>query len=318
MVWSVSGIHEPLARVVVRRDPAKRNESSEATETSAERRTSNRRARRPYHLPVTTHHDYLGPHVAVHAACVAGPFRITHKSYSSAFSQGWHEHPEASIDFVLCGGGAGVYAGEEVVSRAGTVEYFGAGVRHSFRSAGSGIRTLHVVMPADLPRELGVDADTLVRELDASLAAGPALALAREAGAAGADPLLVESLAMRLLEEVAGAAGARDDGAWLAQVREALLEEPEQAGSLAELAAACGRHPSHLARQFRAAYGVTVGEFGRRVRLARAARRLAERHGPPLAAVALEQGFADQAHFSRAFRAAYGCTPREFRARLAG
>lgn len=258
------------------------------------------------------------PHVTWHAHHQAGPFRITHKAYAGAFRQDWHEHGEASIDFVLAGSGAGVYEREEVVSRAGTVEFFAAGIRHRFASHSRGIRTLHIVMPAGLPREIGLDRDTLVRTLDATTALRPAAELVREVSHAPApDTLLLESLAMQLLHELMPQEAARaDDGAWVAEIRELLLESPEFALSLKDVAARVGRHPSHVARHFRLATGVTIGEYGRRVRLARAARSMATHPAPPIVQVALEQGFADQSHFSRAFRSAYGCTPLAFRKRL--
>ncbi|MFG0259755.1 MAG: helix-turn-helix domain-containing protein [Phycisphaerales bacterium JB041] len=256
--------------------------------------------------------------VTLHSLHRVGPFRITHKTYSGAFCQGWHEHDEASIDFVLAGSGAGTYGRRDVVSRAGAVEFFAAGVRHRFASHTRGIRSLHIVMPAGLPRSAGIDADTLVRELDATTALGPAAAIAEEVSRTPEpDALLLESLAMRLLDECLPRDSVRaDNGAWIGEVRELLLEAPELASSLKEVAARVGRHPSHVARHFRLASGVTVGEYGRRVRLARAARSLASRRAPPIVQIALEQGFADQSHFSRAFRSAYGCTPRAFRARL--
>ncbi|MFF2371083.1 helix-turn-helix domain-containing protein [Agromyces sp. NPDC058110] len=43
-----------------------------------------------------------------------------------------------------------------------------------------------------------------------------------------------------------------------------------------------------------------------------AAHRLAASDAPPLAALAAELGFADQAHFSREFRAVIGETPRRY------
>jgi len=258
-----------------------------------------------------------GDHVSLHACRQAGLFRVTHKSYGSAFSQPWHEHDRASIDFVLAGGGVGTYHGEEIVSVGGAVEYFAAGVRHRFASGHSGIRTMHVVMPADLPRQMGVQSDTLVRELDATTALGPATAMLDELGRPDADPLVLESLAMRLLEEVSGCVWRRDRGGWLDTVREILLEEPESASSLTALASRVGRHPSHVAREFRHAFGMTVGEFGRRVRLSRASRMLASAEKPPLSRIAYRQGFADQAHFSRAFRSMSGSAPGGFRRKLA-
>ncbi|WP_207186032.1 helix-turn-helix domain-containing protein, partial [Rubrivivax gelatinosus] len=72
-----------------------------------------------------------------------------------------------------------------------------------------------------------------------------------------------------------------------------------------------GLAPATLSRGFAAAYGVTPARYRADVRLARALARL---QGPePLVDVALELGFADQAHLSRAVRAATGATPGQLR-----
>jgi AraC family transcriptional regulator len=81
---------------------------------------------------------------------------------------------------------------------------------------------------------------------------------------------------------------------------------------MAEVAAAAGVHPVHLARVFRKQFGMTVGEYQRRLRLAWAGKELL-RGDTDLATLALEAGFADQSHFTRAFRWMTGMTPGELR-----
>jgi AraC family transcriptional regulator len=67
-----------------------------------------------------------------------------------------------------------------------------------------------------------------------------------------------------------------------------------------------------LARGFRKAYGRSVGAYLRWLRVARAARELAETDAP-LAEIALAAGFADQSHFSNVFRRETGLSPSAFR-----
>src|SRR5256885_155059 len=74
-----------------------------------------------------------------------------------------------------------------------------------------------------------------------------------------------------------------------------------------------GAHPASLARAFRAHYGLSVGEYGRRLRLAGAAAELAGSE-TPLAEIAANAGFADQSHFTRVFRRHVGTTPARYRA----
>lgn len=61
--------------------------------------------------------------------------------------------------------------------------------------------------------------------------------------------------------------------------------------------------------------GTTVGRFIRERRLEECGRELARRGrvAPTVSAVAQRWGFVNPAHFSRAFRAAYGVSPREWR-----
>jgi transcriptional regulator GlxA family with amidase domain len=67
-----------------------------------------------------------------------------------------------------------------------------------------------------------------------------------------------------------------------------------------------------LERDFRHWLGLAPGSYARLVRFQRAARAIAG--GMPLAHVAAEQGYADQAHMTRAFGEIAGVTPRHLRA----
>jgi AraC-like DNA-binding protein len=87
----------------------------------------------------------------------------------------------------------------------------------------------------------------------------------------------------------------------------------------ASIAAAHFISPRYLHRLFQSE-GCTVSEWVRRARLERCRRDLAD---PALAretiaTVAARWGMPDAAHFSRLFRGAYGCSPRECRAELSG
>lgn len=81
------------------------------------------------------------------------------------------------------------------------------------------------------------------------------------------------------------------------------------------IAAAHGMSVRGVYRVFEEA-GETVGAFVRARRLARARRDLAAGAGS-IADVAVRWGFSDPSHFARAFRAEYGCAPRDYRASAA-
>jgi AraC-like DNA-binding protein len=74
-----------------------------------------------------------------------------------------------------------------------------------------------------------------------------------------------------------------------------------------ELAGEVGWSPRHLTDRFRRETGLGLKEAARVVRFDRARRRLTP--DAPLAGVAADTGFYDQAHLAREFRALAGCSP---------
>jgi AraC-like DNA-binding protein len=83
-----------------------------------------------------------------------------------------------------------------------------------------------------------------------------------------------------------------------------------------QLAAATGRSPRALQRLFREYVGVTPKWVLRRLRLQEAAERMAEGSGD-WAALALDLGYFDQAHFINDFRRVVGRSPAEYAAQAA-
>jgi AraC-like DNA-binding protein len=79
-----------------------------------------------------------------------------------------------------------------------------------------------------------------------------------------------------------------------------------------ELEAVTGLTRYDLARQFRLRFGTSPYRYllMRRLELAREAIH----HDRPLAEIACDAGFADQPHFTRTFRSAFGLTPARYRA----
>ena len=72
--------------------------------------------------------------------------------------------------------------------------------------------------------------------------------------------------------------------------------------------------PSQLRRKLSAITGITPGQFVLSIRMAEACRLLLEHPSYSLASVAERCGFADQSHFSHAFRRQFGMTPSQWAA----
>jgi AraC family transcriptional regulator len=228
-----------------------------------------------------------------------------------------HDHATLGLAIVLRG------TVEETVGR--TTEQAGAaglvikppGTLHSNRFGPTGARLLSLEFRRSRAEEL-VSADALRRwrwlhdPAVLRLAAGAlhrvsVLAPAAERG---------DALLSGLLELLAGETQRGDERRppiWLCAVRDRLHAEYMGPCPVRELAREAGVHPVHLARVFRQHFGASVTRYLRAVRIRAAASRLGE-PGTRIAEVAAAAGFTDQSHLCRAFRAAVGVPPSNYRA----
>ena len=99
------------------------------------------------------------------------------------------------------------------------------------------------------------------------------------------------------------------------RVKELLRERLDGDVSLQELARECGLSRSHFARAFKASFGEPVHRWLLAQRIERARELLDSRLS--IREITQRLGFADQSHFTRAFRKTTGVTPAEWRRRTA-
>jgi AraC family transcriptional regulator len=190
-----------------------------------------------------------------------------------------------------------------------------AAVAHAARFGPRGARIM-IVKPTTASNHAAGTLDRLV-QLRVPALTWLAWRLAGELRASdAAAPLAAAGFALELLAATSRKTGferhARRAPAWLRSAEELLRARGGECVGLGELADAVGVHPTHLARAFRAHHGVSVGEYGRRLRLEWAAAEIA-RGDTPLAMIATQAGFADQSHFTRLFRQHVGTTPAQYR-----
>lgn len=142
-----------------------------------------------------------------------------------------------------------------------------------------------------------------------------------QAAAAGRTSVGLDEAALLLARKFAGVVGgeaekpARSEGRARRRAVEAALWLEENAAApvgLQELARRAGLSPFHFLRVFSRVLGVTPHQYLVRLRLARAAKLLAE-EALPVTEVALESGFADLSNFVRSFGRAAGVSPKRFR-----
>jgi AraC-like DNA-binding protein len=100
---------------------------------------------------------------------------------------------------------------------------------------------------------------------------------------------------------------------WLNECLKQLDQSVSDSTRIRELARSVRVHPTHFARVCRQRLGQTFGELVHRHRVTKAC-DLLQQSSLSLAAVAIECGFFDQAHFTRVFRRFIGATPGQCRA----
>jgi len=220
----------------------------------------------------------------------------------------WHGH--ASGHLCLVEGGAFV---ERVARRReacgpGTVRLSRPGTEHDLTAGAFGARCTLLEFPGTWLEYSGTASAPSLFVQDAACAAG--LVAALDGNGPDRD-FRVESAFWELAATFARRSRLRGPGGappWLRRVRDRLAVPEEAPPALRALAREEGVHPAHLARAFREHFGLTAGEWSRRARLDRA-RHLVTATDRPLAAIAAELGFSDQAHLTRRFRARYGVPP---------
>jgi AraC-like DNA-binding protein/quercetin dioxygenase-like cupin family protein len=249
----------------------------------------------------------------------AGGLRVTEAWFPPGAWLPWHVHERPVVAAMLAGSFDLSFPARTRACPPGTVFSEPAGERHANRIEQAGAHVL-VLEPdparGELLRPCARVLDRPCHLLDrgvTDLARRAARELREDDAAA---PLALEGLALEILARAARSGRPserrRPPPAWLGRARELLQDRFRERLRMDDVAREAGVHPVHLARTFRLHHGSSVGAYVRGLRLDWAAARLLESRDT-LAAIALSAGFADQSHFTRAFRRHTGVTPARFR-----
>ena len=206
--------------------------------------------------------------------------------------------PDAAIDLVVAGGRVRV-AGPDTGAVVERLPAGGSVLGFQLRPGAAGAL---LGVPASALRDERVDLEDLWGR------AGRALAGAVDEDAAPAE------VAAAVEQRLAQQAAAAPDGDPLA---EPLLHRLAAGGPTEGLAGELGLGERQLRRRAAAAFGYGPKVLARVLRFAAAVDRLRAAPGVPLAVLAVETGYADQAHLTHESRALSGLSPGQLRAALA-
>jgi AraC family transcriptional regulator len=232
-----------------------------------------------------------------------------------------HYHDSAWVVFTLTGSFAVTMRSAESLLTPRSLLYVPAGEAHSnvFGSQGAGV-FVTAIDPAWIGDRLEIvsaEAEK-ARIAPAGLLTGLALKIYREFQSPDTlSDLIVEGAFLELLGHWFRQDFLKGRGApfWLHQVKGLLHDSFRQPVSLNQVAQAAGVHPSHVAREFRRSYGMTIGEYVRKLRVEFVAERLLRpgKDTASLTDLALDAGFSSQAHMAAVFHRAIGMPPSKYR-----
>jgi len=242
---------------------------------------------------------------------------VTEGLHASGSSLPWHDHNGVTLCFVLGGAFAEYVRGGVIDCRPSTFKITPAGERHWNRfhlgdvhglmveldsAARPGLEPFAGVLAQPHHSDCGAES-LLLHRLHAELQAGD-----------DAANLAIEGLLLELLAVVARSSNPSGPPVppWVARALGILQDAPAQRHALGAIALEVGVHPATLARAFRRAYGCSLGEMQRRLRLDFAIRQMVTTR-QSLAAIAQQAGFFDQSHFTNVFRRHLGTSPQRYR-----
>ena len=247
-------------------------------------------------------------------AVQVGGFRLTETSHLPDTRLGLHRHAFPAVTFVLRGAFAEDFGpGRMHDCRAMSVLVKPAGAPHSNRYSTRGARSFILECTHDAT-QFG-ELDACPPHLGRACLVLPMLELYEAFVTSAPERLL---LAEEIAFEAARAQRAQRDWRiarrpdWLTSIADVAADSCTQPTGLTTLATSVGVHPVYLARVFRRHYGRSLGAFMLQCRLRRAMDRLAST-SHSISRIAMELGFADQAHLTRLFRREVGVPPAAFR-----
>ncbi len=241
---------------------------------------------------------------------------LTELVYGNGLRLPRHVHENGGFSLVLDGTHSEGYGSRELVGRPHNVTFTPGGAEHTNVFAPKGAHCFTIELPQRLMARL--DGAPLADPFEQHGGMLELLAYRLLDECRNADdvaPLAIEGLVLEMVAVAARTVRSSGDSKKtpaIRRVRELLEAHFAEPLRLDDLAAAVGRHPVYVATSFRRAYGETIGAFVRRLRVEHARRELA-RGALPIVEIALESGFANQSHFTRAFRKAHGITPAAYR-----
>lgn len=239
---------------------------------------------------------------------------LTSYTGNTAFEE-WHAHENSGISFLLNGAHEEDLLGKKYKRAPGDLKFIPAGELHRCNNYAAGTRKINIDFDESFIRSMAVTEGQLIDLIPQNIHTKFVLIkLYRELSdnAAHADTS-VELLLHTLVNPVSVSTLKTGKAApeWAARLRE-MHDEWDKPFHLNDLSARLGVHPVTISRCFPLYFSSTLGVYMNQIKVDKAL-ALIKNSELSLTAIAYSCGFADQAHFTRTFRAVTGYLPKTFR-----
>ena len=228
----------------------------------------------------------------------------------------WHYHEQAYFTFILEGAVIEGNKNETYECQPGSLLFHNWQEAHYNIKPPGFTRGFHLEIERGWFRDLGLEEPEQgsVRLDDPSMKLGMYRMAAEARNFTVHSGVSIQTLLVDLLSQMQGGSGLRlyKNPSWVGQLKQILHDAPDETHSLAMLSGILRIHPVHLSRDFPKYFHCTLGEYLRKLKIARAMVLLADKDCS-LTTIAFDCGFADQSHFIRCFRQLNGMTPSGYR-----
>jgi AraC family transcriptional regulator len=245
-------------------------------------------------------------------------FIITENIHMAGSKISEHSHENAHFCFVLEGSYSEFQNKRELICQPSTLTFRPSGEVHRDYFHEQDVRVFIIEIPPKWIERLRDNSIQLCRAVNFQDNVLPRLTtrLNREFHHMdNASSLIIEGLTIEIIAEAARYSLQHTEQQiphWLKRAKDLIHARFSENLTLNQIASDVGVHPVHLASVFRQKYHSTVGEYIRQLRIEYACRKLAKEN-TPLVKIALDAGFANQAHFSSTFKRLTGFTPTSYR-----
>jgi AraC family transcriptional regulator len=228
----------------------------------------------------------------------------------------WHAHQNASISFLLNGTHNETLFGRNLSRLPGDVKFIPAGEMHQCTRYSNNAQKINIDLSADFMLQMNNTEEALLGTIPNILSTKITLIklyqhLYDSSNHADASAeLLLYELFNPLNKGLISTGKIMPK--WAETLRDLLNDEWNKPLNLTDLAEKTGVHPITISRYFPLYFSTTLGNYLNLIKIDKSL-QLIRNTRLPLTEIAYFCGFADQAHFTRTFKAVTGYLPKTFR-----